>query len=100
MACCSPSAGRSTSAWSRPACVARDPRRPALLRLSPTLRPRARRRPTLPLIVSDGPWRVFAAQPTPFREVTMSRDSALVSADWAEKNLDAPGVVFVEVDED
>jgi thiosulfate/3-mercaptopyruvate sulfurtransferase len=30
----------------------------------------------------------------------MSRDSALVSADWAEKNLDAPGVVFVEVDED
>jgi thiosulfate/3-mercaptopyruvate sulfurtransferase len=30
----------------------------------------------------------------------MSRDSALVSADWAEKNLGAPGVVFVEVDED
>jgi thiosulfate/3-mercaptopyruvate sulfurtransferase len=30
----------------------------------------------------------------------MSRDSALVSADWAEKNLNAPGVVFVEVDED
>jgi thiosulfate/3-mercaptopyruvate sulfurtransferase len=30
----------------------------------------------------------------------MSRDSALVSAEWAEKNLDAPGVVFVEVDED
>jgi thiosulfate/3-mercaptopyruvate sulfurtransferase len=30
----------------------------------------------------------------------MSRDSVLVSADWAEKNLDAPGVVFVEVDED
>ena len=30
----------------------------------------------------------------------MSRDSALVSADWAEKNLDTPGVVFVEVDED
>ena len=30
----------------------------------------------------------------------MSRDSALVTADWAEKNLDAPGVVFVEVDED
>ena len=30
----------------------------------------------------------------------MSRDTALVSADWAEKNLDAPGVVFVEVDED
>jgi len=30
----------------------------------------------------------------------MSRDSALVSADWAEKNLDAPDVVFVEVDED
>jgi thiosulfate/3-mercaptopyruvate sulfurtransferase len=30
----------------------------------------------------------------------MSRDSALVSADWAEKNLDSPGVVFVEVDED
>src|SRR5690349_6950881 len=30
----------------------------------------------------------------------MSRESALVSADWAEKNLGAPGVVFVEVDED
>jgi len=30
----------------------------------------------------------------------MSRDSALVSADWAEKNLGASGVVFVEVDED
>src|SRR5690242_14814143 len=30
----------------------------------------------------------------------MSGDSALVSADWAEKNLGAPGVVFVEVDED
>ncbi|MEV0152756.1 sulfurtransferase [Micromonospora sp. NPDC050686] len=30
----------------------------------------------------------------------MSRDSALVSAEWAEKNIDAPGVVFVEVDED
>ncbi|MFK3985002.1 sulfurtransferase [Micromonospora sp. NPDC050397] len=30
----------------------------------------------------------------------MSRDTALVSADWAEKNLDTPGVVFVEVDED
>jgi thiosulfate/3-mercaptopyruvate sulfurtransferase len=30
----------------------------------------------------------------------MSRYSALVSADWAEKNLGAQGVVFVEVDED
>jgi thiosulfate/3-mercaptopyruvate sulfurtransferase len=30
----------------------------------------------------------------------MSRDTALVSADWAEKNLGAAGVVFVEVDED
>jgi thiosulfate/3-mercaptopyruvate sulfurtransferase len=30
----------------------------------------------------------------------MSRDTALVSADWAESNLDTPGVVFVEVDED
>ncbi|HEX5204354.1 MAG TPA: sulfurtransferase [Actinoplanes sp.] len=30
----------------------------------------------------------------------MSRDTALVSADWAEKNLETPGVVFVEVDED
>jgi thiosulfate/3-mercaptopyruvate sulfurtransferase len=30
----------------------------------------------------------------------MSRDSALVSADWAEQNLNTPGVVFVEVDED
>jgi thiosulfate/3-mercaptopyruvate sulfurtransferase len=30
----------------------------------------------------------------------MSRSDVLVSADWAEKNLDSPGVVFVEVDED
>jgi thiosulfate/3-mercaptopyruvate sulfurtransferase len=30
----------------------------------------------------------------------MSRDSVLVSADWAEKNLNTPGVVYVEVDED
>jgi thiosulfate/3-mercaptopyruvate sulfurtransferase len=30
----------------------------------------------------------------------MSRESALVSADWAEKNLGAAGIVFVEVDED
>jgi thiosulfate/3-mercaptopyruvate sulfurtransferase len=30
----------------------------------------------------------------------MSRESVLVSADWAEKNLNAEGVVFVEVDED
>ena len=30
----------------------------------------------------------------------MSRSQALVSADWAEENLDTPGVVFVEVDED
>ena len=30
----------------------------------------------------------------------MSRADALVSADWAEENLNAPGTVFVEVDED
>jgi thiosulfate/3-mercaptopyruvate sulfurtransferase len=30
----------------------------------------------------------------------MSRETALVSAEWAEKNLDTPGIVFVEVDED
>jgi thiosulfate/3-mercaptopyruvate sulfurtransferase len=30
----------------------------------------------------------------------MSRAEALVSADWAEQNLTAPGTVFVEVDED
>jgi thiosulfate/3-mercaptopyruvate sulfurtransferase len=30
----------------------------------------------------------------------MSRETALVTAEWAEKNLDTPGVVFVEVDED
>jgi thiosulfate/3-mercaptopyruvate sulfurtransferase len=30
----------------------------------------------------------------------MSRTDALVSADWAEENLGADGVVFVEVDED
>jgi thiosulfate/3-mercaptopyruvate sulfurtransferase len=31
---------------------------------------------------------------------TMSRADVLVSADWAEENLNTPGVVFVEVDED
>jgi thiosulfate/3-mercaptopyruvate sulfurtransferase len=30
----------------------------------------------------------------------MARSDVLVSADWAESNLDAPGVVLVEVDED
>ncbi|WP_214367400.1 sulfurtransferase [Pseudonocardia sp. H11422] len=30
----------------------------------------------------------------------MSRDDVLVSAEWAEQNLDTPGIVFVEVDED
>src|SRR5918912_927788 len=30
----------------------------------------------------------------------MGRDSVLVSADWAEKNIGADKVVFVEVDED
>jgi thiosulfate/3-mercaptopyruvate sulfurtransferase len=30
----------------------------------------------------------------------MSRESALVTADWAEKHLGADGIVFVEVDED
>jgi thiosulfate/3-mercaptopyruvate sulfurtransferase len=30
----------------------------------------------------------------------MSRQDVLVTADWAEQNLDADGVVFVEVDED
>jgi thiosulfate/3-mercaptopyruvate sulfurtransferase len=30
----------------------------------------------------------------------MSRESVLVSAQWAEENLEATGVVFVEVDED
>ena len=30
----------------------------------------------------------------------MSREDVFVSADWAEKNLNAENVVFVEVDED
>ncbi len=30
----------------------------------------------------------------------MAREDVLVTAEWAEENLDAPGVVFVEVDED
>ena len=30
----------------------------------------------------------------------MARSDVLVSADWAESNLDNPSVVFVEVDED
>jgi thiosulfate/3-mercaptopyruvate sulfurtransferase len=32
--------------------------------------------------------------------INMSRADALVSADWAEENLNTSGVVFVEVDED
>jgi thiosulfate/3-mercaptopyruvate sulfurtransferase len=31
---------------------------------------------------------------------SMSREDALVTTQWAEDNLDTPGVVFVEVDED
>src|SRR5690606_34643831 len=31
---------------------------------------------------------------------TMARSDVLVSVDWAEENLNTPGVVFVEVDED
>jgi thiosulfate/3-mercaptopyruvate sulfurtransferase len=30
----------------------------------------------------------------------MAREDVLVTADWAEENLDTPGIVFVEVDED
>jgi len=30
----------------------------------------------------------------------MARSDVLVSADWAQSNLDTPGIVFVEVDED
>lgn len=30
----------------------------------------------------------------------MAREDVLVTADWAEENIDTPGVVFVEVDED
>ncbi|MGH3648720.1 MAG: rhodanese-like domain-containing protein, partial [Micromonosporaceae bacterium] len=30
----------------------------------------------------------------------MSREDTLVSAEWAEKSIGQPGVVFVEVDED
>ena len=30
----------------------------------------------------------------------MSRENALVTADWAEQNLETDGIVFVEVDED
>src|SRR5690349_23367504 len=30
----------------------------------------------------------------------MSREDVLVTAQWAEENLETPGVVFVEVDED
>jgi len=33
-------------------------------------------------------------------EQDMSREESLVTADWAEKNLSTPGLVFVEVDED
>jgi thiosulfate/3-mercaptopyruvate sulfurtransferase len=39
-------------------------------------------------------------QPTHREASIMGRESVLVSADWAEKNLDTPGIVFVEVDED
>jgi hypothetical protein len=37
-----------------------------------------------------------AAQPIPLREVIMTRTSVLVSADWAETNRDAPGMVFAK----
>jgi thiosulfate/3-mercaptopyruvate sulfurtransferase len=37
---------------------------------------------------------------SPEEKTSMSRTDALVSADWAEENLETPGVVFVEVDED
>ena len=30
----------------------------------------------------------------------MSRDTALVNADWVEERLDDPSIVLVEVDED
>jgi len=30
----------------------------------------------------------------------MSRNDVLVTADWAQENLNTPGLVFVEVDED
>ena len=36
----------------------------------------------------------------PERISYMARSDVLVSADWAESNLDAPNTVFVEVDED
>jgi thiosulfate/3-mercaptopyruvate sulfurtransferase len=39
-------------------------------------------------------------QPPHKEKLIMSRADALVSADWAEENLTADGVVFVEVDED
>jgi thiosulfate/3-mercaptopyruvate sulfurtransferase len=39
--------------------------------------------------------------PQKIREhIRMSRQDVLVTADWAEQNLNTPGVVFVEVDED
>src|SRR5262249_40136406 len=56
--------------------------------------------PTYSLIVPDGPGRRRRPAHRLHREVTMSRDSVLVSAEWAEKNLHTPGVVFVEIDED
>jgi thiosulfate/3-mercaptopyruvate sulfurtransferase len=34
------------------------------------------------------------------KEKTMSRSDSLVTAEWAEENLNTPGIVFVEVDED
>src|SRR5262249_499353 len=49
---------------------------------------------------SNGPTDERRSSHSLHREVIMSRDSVLVSAEWAEKNLDTPGVVFVEVDED
>src|SRR5207244_6553844 len=34
------------------------------------------------------------------KEHQMSRDTALVTADWVEEHLDDPSIVLVEVDED
>src|SRR5512135_3317738 len=43
---------------------------------------------------THGFWKVIERNPR------MARSDVLVSPDWAESNLDAENVVFVEVDED
>ena len=72
------------------------------LRLLPRLRdvPAASARADRPLTRPPRPPTPRRTPGVPKGKRPMSRDTALVSADWVEEHLDDPSVVFVEVDED